>query len=70
MQQHIVYEGSRWTTRDVIPRLVTVIQADHGTGFAQVLDERTGEFWLEEIAHIDRRWTRRASSSRLRAVAA
>lgn len=70
MQHHIIYAGGRWTTRDLIPRLVVIIEVDQETGLARVLDERTRESWLEEIARIERFWTRRSTLRRLRAVAA
>jgi hypothetical protein len=55
--------GTRWTTRDVIPRRVVVARIVTPT-LVLVRDERDGTEWLEQVATIERDWTRRASFAR------
>lgn len=70
--QGLVRVGGRWTTRDphninTVPRRVRVEQVEGEA--ARVVDEVTGEAWVERTSIIERFWTRRPSSGVFRRVA-
>lgn len=63
--EHVLV-GSRWLTRDVIPRTVVVLSLD--SGVAWLRDEDSGEQYAEVARYMQSTWTRRANRSDMPAV--